>query len=103
MTGATTRVEATVSTSCAGAKVGRRNLQETEEAADTWKQGAGAVEGGDYGCERRWQWLANDNKEEEIKAAVKEGLAAVKKGSIAIEAVGKRMRHRPSVGGSGDW
>ncbi|RWW00174.1 hypothetical protein GW17_00036873 [Ensete ventricosum] len=81
------------------AQLGRRLWQLQRQR----KQGAGAVEGGDYGCERRMQWLANDNKEEEIKATVKEGLTAVKKGSVAIEAVGKRRRHRPSVGGSGDW
>ncbi|RWW14729.1 hypothetical protein GW17_00021477 [Ensete ventricosum] len=48
MTRAAARVAATVSTSCAGAKVGRRNLRETEEAAAAWQRrgcARAAVEG----------------------------------------------------------
>ncbi|RZR98698.1 hypothetical protein BHM03_00028161 [Ensete ventricosum] len=56
------------------------------------KQGAGAAEGGSYGYERRWQQLAGDDEEKEIKAAIEEGLAAVKKGLAAAEAVGKTRR-----------
>ncbi|RWW10866.1 hypothetical protein GW17_00025576 [Ensete ventricosum] len=56
------------------------------------RSSAGAAEGGSYGYERRWQQLAGDDEEKEIKAAIEEGLAAVKKGLAAAEAVGKTRR-----------
>ncbi|RZS10419.1 hypothetical protein BHM03_00041645 [Ensete ventricosum] len=51
----------------------------------------------------RWQRLAGDDEEEEIKAAAEKGLVAVKKSLAVAEAAGKRRRQRPAVGGSGGW
>ncbi|RRT62423.1 hypothetical protein B296_00011371 [Ensete ventricosum] len=51
----------------------------------------------------RWQWLVGDNEEEEIKAAVEEGLATMKKGLAAVEATGKRRRQRPATVGDRSW
>ncbi|RWW41983.1 hypothetical protein BHE74_00052498 [Ensete ventricosum] len=51
----------------------------------------------------RWQQLAGDDEEEEIKAAAEKGLVAVKKSLAVAEAAGKRRRQRPAVGGSGSW
>ncbi|RRT40537.1 hypothetical protein B296_00008020 [Ensete ventricosum] len=59
--------------------------EEVEQLQQQRKQGAGAAEGGGCGCEGRWQRLSHSDEEEEIKAAVEEGL-------VAVEAAGKRRR-----------